>query len=107
MAGSVVVLALIVWLTAVAAIVFYRMLSGEIHCDGLLRRAPNEPLDPERIVMLIGTVAAAAYYAATALSTMDGVSVGKLPDVPDLTLELLGGSQLFYLAGKIARTINQ
>jgi predicted secreted protein len=105
MAGTIVAIALIVWLAAIAAIVGYRMLTGEIETDGLLSSNPDEPIDPERVAMLVGTIAAAAYYAFTALSSLGNGPVTSLPDVPDLTLELLGGSQILYLTGKLARRI--
>lgn len=95
------------WLSLLAILILFRMLNGEILVSGLLRTRIADPIDPERILMLVGTVVAAIYYASLALSqdlsAIDG-SV-SLPPVQDVVLQLLGGSQVLYLAGKIARKI--
>ncbi len=98
---------LYVWLAAVAALVLFRMLQGKIHTDGLLRSAPNAPIDPERLQMLAGAVAGAVFYASYAMqvAAQSDTPITSLPDVPDTVLVLLSGSQFLYLGGKLGRKI--
>lgn len=99
--------ALEVWIAVLAAVFAYRLVTGGIRTDGLLSVMPGRQVEPERIVLLIATVAGAAYYAMAGLEaagSADG-NAGSLPDVPDEVLFLFGGGQFFYLTGKLTRSI--
>jgi hypothetical protein len=109
MPASILTVLLTIWLVAVAALVSYRLLTERAATAGLLRLTPDGPVDPERVQMLIGTLAAAATYAGLALSTAGQSEnpITALPEVPDSVLVLLGGSQFLYLGGKLTRRIVQ
>ncbi len=61
----------LVWLLAVASIVFFRLLTGNISTRGLIRPTAEGPVSPERIQLLVGTFAAVGYSVALALSAED------------------------------------
>jgi hypothetical protein len=85
----------VAWLTAVAALILYRLLSGQIALDGLLTM-DGQRFSPERLQLLLVTLAALAIYAEEALANQ------KMPEVPDGLLPILVGSHVLYLGGKIA-----
>ena len=94
------------WLASAAAIVAYRMVTGAVSTSGMLRGTVGGSVDPERIQMLLGTLAGAGYYAALSLALIGSPHIERLPDVPTLFLTLLGGSQFLYLGGKLARKVS-
>lgn len=98
---------IVVWVAAVMGMVGHQLLNGQIVTTGLLRSSVTGVIDPERIQLLIGTIAGAAYYAATALQQLANAESGlsSLPDVPDTVLMLLAGSQTLYVGGKLTRRI--
>lgn len=96
---------LLVWLAALAAMILYKMLTGEIRLTGLLA-ADGTPLSAERVQLLIGTLAALGGYALTVLEASRAApdTLSRLPDVPTSLLVLFGGSNTFYLASKFFRS---
>lgn len=90
----------LVFLTALAAAVVIKILTGSISLDGLLtgdRRDGTGYFSVGRTQLLVFTAIAAISYIRRVISAPAGAS---LPDIPAGTLAMIGGSQLFYLAGK-------
>lgn len=96
---------LVAWLGALAAIVLYRILRGEIKCSGLLAANTGETVSVERVQLLIASIIAIGGYSLETLSKAENAagSLNSLPDVPIELIVLLGGSQTLYLAAKFAR----
>src|ERR1041385_2849530 len=89
-----------VFLAALAAIVSYRLLNGQINTKGLLygtKKGGGQYFRPERVQLLLFTLGAAMFYLSDVLQHRTS---GGLPDVPKETLALLGGSNAIYLTGK-------
>ncbi len=80
-----------------ALVVVYKLLTGAINMRGLLDDKKTHALSPGRVQLLISTVTGAGYYLLLAIERAPD---GKLPDLPEETLLLVGGSQLVYLGGK-------
>ena len=78
-------------------VVAYEMLTGAINMRGLLDDKVSGALSPGRVQLLISTVMGAGYYLLLAIEQAPG---GRLPDIPEEALLLVGGSQLLYLGGK-------
>ncbi len=83
------------WVLAVS----YQMLTGIINTDGLLyKKNGSRSLSPGRLQLLVLTVGSAFYYLMLVLGTPESK---KLPELPDEFLMILGGSNLFYIGGKL------
>jgi hypothetical protein len=88
------------FLTGLAAVVACKMLFGTIPLSGLLtgdRRDGDAYFSLGRMQLLFFTLVIAANYVRQVAAN---ASLTSLPDVPTGALAWLGGSQLFYLAGK-------
>lgn len=85
---------------AMLAIVAYQMLTGRINLKGLLSRKgradPNQT-SPERIQLLLVTIAASARYIGEVRQS----TTGNLPDIGNDWLYLMGGSSGLYVLHKI------
>jgi hypothetical protein len=92
---------LVVFLFVLLFVVAVKMLNGDILTDGMLSHESGGDIDPERLLMLIGTIMGAFAYLSYGLSK--GAHDGALPDIPEELLTALGGGNLFYLSGKIFR----
>jgi len=102
--GSVLAWLLGSWFAAVAALIAYRILTGQISLGGVLARGgePDAPAEsrkfsPERAQLLLVTLAGLASYVATALSQQ------RMPELDSSVLALFALSHAVYLGGKIAR----
>jgi hypothetical protein len=87
-------------LAALAIAVVSKILSGTISLHGLLtaeRRDGTQYFSLGRAQLLVFTVFVAANYVKHIVTDK---SLTSLPDLPGPTVAVLGGSQLFYLAGK-------
>ncbi|CDZ46714.1 hypothetical protein [Neorhizobium galegae] len=93
---------LVVILFLFAATFAIKLLNGHINTAGMLETAPDRPIDPERLLVLIGTVLAGFGYFSYGLNV--GAKNGALPDLPEELVTALGGGNLLYLSGKIFRT---
>lgn len=83
------------FLTALAGLVFYRILTGQINIAGLLRDKINErAISPGRLQLLLGTLAVAIYFISQVSQNH------RLPDLPSGYLIALGASHALYLGGK-------
>jgi hypothetical protein len=94
---------LLVWLGGLALLVGFRLMTGDIELDGLLRRhkQDDEPA-PERVLLLAATLGFALYYFITGLSTPGEGPRLCLPDVPEGVLTALLGTHGIYLTRKIS-----
>ena len=82
-----------------AATIAIKMLTGEVNTRYLLygmNRDGKRYFSPERVQMLVATLAIAMQY----LTLVQRAPVGVLPDLPPGSLELLGLSHAVYLGGK-------
>lgn len=85
------------FLFALAAVVFYQMLTGAINTSGLLAQKDGTgQTSPERIQLLLATLAAAASY----LTEVAKNTSGTMPDVSRNWLYLMGGSSGLYALRK-------
>ena len=92
-----------IFVVALAAIVFFRLLTGEIDMRGLLyEKGPGKTLvtySPARVQLLMLTLAAAAYYFSLVVGNLhDGIY--EFPLLPEKWLLILGGSHSVFLAPK-------
>lgn len=93
-------LEVLVFLGGLAAIIAYRLLTGQINTNYLLWGTKNDGskyFSPERVQLLLFTLGTAMFYLN---SVMQNRTSGVLPDVSTETLALLGGSHALYLGGK-------
>ena len=96
-------LEVLAFLYSLAAILGYQMLTGRINTAGLLQRKDGSgQTSPERVQLLLATIAAAANY----LSEITRSSGGSLPDVSNNWLYLMGGSSGLYALRKAWRTFS-
>lgn len=86
---------LIAWLSALALLIVYRVLTGKIALGGLLTM-DGKRFSPERLQLLACTIAGLAAYASDALAEQ------KMPDLPSGALALFAASHAVYLGGKVA-----
>jgi hypothetical protein len=94
---------MLIFLYSLMAIVGYRMFTGQINTAGLLQRKDGSgQTSPERIQLLLATIAAAASY----LGHITGSPGGNLPDVSNNWLYLMGGSSGIYALRKAWTTFS-
>lgn len=94
-----------IFLTVLAAIVAYQLVTGRIRTRGLLRDKMNgRALSPGRLQLLMATAAGALYYL---LLIFANEKPGEFPEVPRALLLLVGGSHVFYLGGKLSALLTQ
>jgi hypothetical protein len=96
------------FLGALLAVVFYRLLTGKINTRYLfygLKSDGTHYFSPERVQLMIFTLWVGLSYLLDTYETQvvhlqPGTSP-VLPDVPTKTLALLGASHVVYLGGKV------
>jgi hypothetical protein len=89
-----------VFLSGLAAIIAYRILTGGINTKYLLygtQKDGTKYFSPERVQLLLFTLGTAVFYMADVLKHRNA---GQLPDISTETLAVLGGSHAIYLGGK-------
>src|SRR5271165_5506665 len=85
------------FLYGLAAVVACQVLTGQINLQGIIRRKDGTgQTSPERIQLLLATIAAAARYAAQVAQAPPGT----LPDIDPSWLYLMGGSSSIYVFHK-------
>ena len=90
----------LIFLGGLAAIIAYRLLTGQINTSGLFygtKKGGAKYFSPERVQLMVFTLGTAMLYLS---SVTQNRTSGVLPDVPTQTLVLLGGSHAIYLGGK-------
>lgn len=78
---------------------------GRVVSRGLLADKTTRRLSPERLQLLLLTIAGAGYYLLLVAEGLEGLVRGghpRLPDVPDELLAVLLGSNGYYLTAKAA-----
>jgi hypothetical protein len=96
----------ILFVGGLAAIVGYKLLTGGINTRYLLygtRPDGTRYFSPERVQLLVATLAIAAQYLLAASHT----DSHSLPTLPGGTLQLLGLSNSVYLGGKAWNTFKK
>jgi hypothetical protein len=86
-----------IFLFVLVGLVSYKLLTGEINNVGLLSDKTTQQMSPARVQLLMTTLLGVGYFC---LSLFDPKNAGKLPDVPQEFLLLLGGSHSLYLGSK-------
>jgi hypothetical protein len=85
------------FLCALAAVVLFQLATGRINLNGLVTQKDGSyQVSPERIQLLLATIAASATYFSQVVTS----TTGNLPDVSSQWLYLFGGSSGIYVAGK-------
>ena len=95
---------LFVWFGLLALTVVAGILRRKIRTVGILTHRTSQAgrqVVPERVTLLLVTLAYAGFYALTALRTPLDPSSPSLPNISDAELFVLFGSNGLYLAGKI------
>jgi hypothetical protein len=94
-------LELLGFLYGLAAVVAIQMLTGRINVRGLFQRKDGSAqTSPERVQLLLATIAAAASYLAEVAKS----NPGTMPDVSNHWLYLMGGSSGLYALRKAWKT---
>jgi hypothetical protein len=103
---------LLLWLGAMALVVGWRCLNGDINLTGMLAHDAKDLGDrrpaPERVQLLVSFTFALVAYARLTLAATQGNDVPlptRLPDAPGELVLLFAGSHSIYLAGKFGRCI--
>jgi hypothetical protein len=98
---------LVGWLGVLAAVIFIRVLRGDLEVRGMLRNSPSGRYDPERVAALGASLLVLGAYALEALN--EGVvrdpQTGRpsMPDVSQTLLMIFASGNVTYLAGKLGR----
>lgn len=93
---------LLLWFAALVLLIAVRVLRRDIEVTGLLTERGRDEITPERVAAMAVFPIIIIYYVLLALRV--DVSVNpSMPDIPELLVTILTGSNGLYLAGKIAR----
>jgi len=85
------------FLYALIAVVLYQIATRRINLEGLISHKDGRTaVSPERLQLLLATLAASATYFTQVASNTTGI----MPDVSNQWLYLFGGSSGIYVAGK-------
>ncbi|MBV9761852.1 MAG: hypothetical protein JO340_14925 [Acidobacteriaceae bacterium] len=96
---------ILLFIAGLTALVAYQLLTRRINTQNLfcgVRRDGRKYFSPERVQLLIFTVAAAFQYLRSVMLVRH---TGQFPPVPKGMLELVGSSNVLYLAGKSLMTL--
>lgn len=99
--SSIMATVLVMTLILFAAVVVLKILTGEVNTTGMLSTENTDGVAPERLLMLLASIVGAFAYFSYGLS--EGLTSGKLPEIPDVLVSAMGGGNLLYLSGKIFR----
>lgn len=83
------------WIAALATLIFYRILTGQISLNGLFTM-DGDRFSPERLQLLLITIGILAWYV------QDAISSNTMPKPSNDLLVILGASHLVYVGGKVA-----
>ena len=78
-----------------------RQLARSVKLSDLLSTTRGGKPDPERVLILAGTIVGAFAYLSYGLH--EGLAQEKLPDIPEEFLAAMGSGNILYLSGKIFR----
>ena len=88
----------VLFMSALLAIVVFKLLAGQINIRGLLVDKEVGTFSPGRLQLLLATLGGAVFYFFKITGVAD---TGTLPPVPAEMLLIVGGSNVGYLGGKI------
>jgi hypothetical protein len=97
------------WFLILVAAIAVRMLRNDINTAGLLKSTGSGDVDPERLNLLVVTLAGAGYYFLHTMQTPladlydAGTDLYVMPDIPEELLVIFAGSQGLFLSGKYYR----
>jgi hypothetical protein len=92
------------FLVLLAMILVYRMLTGQIILAGLFRRKDDQgAVSPERVQLLLATLALSGKYLGSVLHNTNG----SLPDISPQWLYLFGASSGLYASVKAITTLTR
>ncbi|MET0282554.1 MAG: hypothetical protein ABW278_15710 [Steroidobacteraceae bacterium] len=91
----------IVWVSAISALVFYRLIVGTISLDGILSDGIGQAPSVGRLQALVITLMAAFGYA------LMEAEKGALIPVPEWAISVLAGSQGFYIFQKTPMAVDR
>lgn len=96
---------LLYWLAAVAVLVLYRCLTGDVNVSGMLSHDDDSAVAADRAQLLFVFLLTLGTYARSALATQgfDAPLPSKLPEAPTELVALFGASHTVYLSGKFGR----
>ena len=104
-AAQVLHIVLAAWVAALAALMLFRILNRRIRVAGLLSDARRR-IAPERVQMLVASLAIGAAYAIATLrhgALPEASPDALLTSLPAFLAAALGGSQGLFLLGKLLR----
>ena len=85
------------FLYGLAVVVAYQILTRQINLQGMLQRKDGSgQTSPERIQLLLATIAAGARYLTQVAQAPNGI----MPDIDNSWLYLMGGSSGIYVLHK-------
>ena len=85
------------FLALLAAVVIFQIATGRINMAGIITRKDGTyQTSPERVQLLLATIAACASY----LGELARTNTGNLPDASNNLLYLMGGSSGIYILRK-------
>ena len=88
---------LLVWFGLLLMMIAGRVISGDIHSDGMLTEATGTGDTPERMLLMAVGPALLVMYALSALNS-DILTTRRLPDVPEAFTAILTGTNGLFLA---------
>lgn len=99
---------MLAWLAALAAIVLGKVLLGPDRAIGFLATlsgtGKRSPANPERVALFAVFLGAAGLYFIEGVNAVAAGPVTSLPEVPEMLVEALVGGNAVYLSGKLSRT---
>jgi hypothetical protein len=88
-------------IAALAVVIGYRLLTGAINLNGLLRDKKTSRTSAARVQLLILTMYAALYYAMLVLKEVQQTDQNRsLPDLPQQLLYAIGAGHALFLGAK-------
>jgi len=94
---------LLVWFGLLIALITVRILRRDINVSGFLTPTPGSEVAPERVLAMAAVPTVLVMFVLEALR-VDLATHPSLPNIPDILVTVLTGSNSLYLAGKIARS---
>ncbi len=103
---------LIAWLSALAVLIAYKLLTGSMQARGILcdtNAGGGRRIDMERLQLLVIFLASAAFYVKAGVAALDqpGAITTIMPEPPGILVDLLIASNAIYLAGKYGRNLQK
>jgi hypothetical protein len=104
--SQVVATGLLVWFALLVLLAVRPLLSGDSALGLLTSTTPDEPIQYERLLVVVLVPSILGYYVIDTLNqalVFNAAGRPTLPEIPESLLSILTGGNGLYLAGKIAR----